>query len=75
MFNYLCISTITGRNASVSGDERYFDKQTWIEASSELEASREERAPKPSSGCPVHGGRAEATRPAPLLELPAGAQA
>src|SRR6185369_6334197 len=24
VFNYLCISTITGRNASVSGHERYF---------------------------------------------------
>jgi cytochrome b involved in lipid metabolism len=50
VFNYLCISTITGRNASVSGDQRYFSKQTWIEASAELHESRVERA---SSGCPM----------------------
>jgi hypothetical protein len=58
VFNYLCVSTITGRNASVSGHERYFARQTWIEASEELHQSRLERAP---SGCPYgHGGPAVA---------------
>lgn len=53
VFNYLCISTITGRNASVSGDERYFGKQTWVEASAELHDSRKERndSSQPASGC------------------------
>lgn len=56
VFNYLCISTITGRNASVSGDERYFGKQTWVEASDELQESRKERheASTPAGGCPFH---------------------
>jgi hypothetical protein len=55
VFNYLCISTITGRNASVSGDERYFGKQTWVEASTELHESRKERHDAaPPSGCPFH---------------------
>lgn len=65
VFNYLCISTITGRNASVSGEERYFSQQTWIEASAELHESRVERA---SSGCPMAGrrvARVENAAPAP----------
>jgi cytochrome b involved in lipid metabolism len=49
VFNYLCISTVTGRNASVSGDERYFERQTWVAASAELHESRSERTT--SSGC------------------------
>jgi hypothetical protein len=62
VFNYLCISTIVGRNASVSGHERYFGRQTWVEASTELHESRSERNPTspqcpvahtPKSGCPV----------------------
>ena len=54
VFNYLCISTVTGRNASVSGDERYFAKETWVEASAELHDSRKERndASSPPRGCP-----------------------
>lgn len=44
VFNFLCISTVTGRNASVSGDERYFERQTWVSASAELHESRNERA-------------------------------
>lgn len=74
VFNYLCISTITGRNASVSGDERYFNKQTWIEASAELHESRVERA---SSGCPMASRRVSgetdarsARPPASTRELP-----
>jgi predicted heme/steroid binding protein len=42
-FNYLCVSTITGRNASVSGHERYFSRQTWERAAQNLDASRGER--------------------------------
>jgi cytochrome b involved in lipid metabolism len=42
-FNYLCVSTITGRNASVSGHERYFSRQTWERAAQNLHASRVER--------------------------------
>jgi cytochrome b involved in lipid metabolism len=42
-FNYLCISTMTGRNASVSGHERYFSRQTWERAAQNLDASRAER--------------------------------
>lgn len=57
VFNYLCISTVTGRNASVSGDERYFGRQTWIEASSELHESRHERAAS-RGGCPMGHGPA-----------------
>lgn len=60
VFNYLCISTITGRNASVSGHERYFSRQTWVEATSELHESRAERASpttcpvtQAASGCPA----------------------
>ncbi|MFZ5897394.1 MAG: cytochrome b5 domain-containing protein [Myxococcota bacterium] len=49
VFNYLCVSTITGRNASVSGDERYFGEQTWVHASAELHESRIERG---SARCP-----------------------
>jgi hypothetical protein len=62
VFNYLCISTITGRNASVSGDERYFGKQTWVEASSELHESRKERhdPSRPPAGCPFHAPAASA---------------
>jgi hypothetical protein len=56
VFNYLCISTVTGRNASVSGDERYFSRQTWIEASAELHESRHERAAS-RGGCPMGHGR------------------
>jgi hypothetical protein len=52
VFNYLCISTIVGRNASVSGHERYFGRQTWVEASTELHESRSERNPT-SARCPV----------------------
>jgi hypothetical protein len=55
VFNYLCISTVTGRNASVSGDERYFARETWVEASAELHDSRKERndtSARPS-GCPA----------------------
>jgi cytochrome b involved in lipid metabolism len=60
VFNYLCISTVTGRNASVSGDERYFERQTWVAASAELHESRGERAA--SSGCPhAHGTAAHGT--------------
>ncbi len=42
-FSYLCVSTITGRNASVSGHERYFAKQTWERAAQNLNQSRIER--------------------------------
>jgi cytochrome b involved in lipid metabolism len=42
-FNYLCVSTVTGRNASVSGHERYFSRQTWERAAQNLDASRGER--------------------------------
>jgi predicted heme/steroid binding protein len=65
-FNYLCVSTITGRNASVSGHERYFSRQTWERAAQNLDASRAERLPPapeaepsaepvraPGSKCPV----------------------
>jgi hypothetical protein len=52
VFNYLCISTIVGRNASVSGHERYFGRQTWVDASTELHESRSERNPT-SAQCPV----------------------
>lgn len=45
-FNYLCVSTITGRNASVSGHERYFSRQTWERAAQNLHASRVERTPE-----------------------------
>jgi hypothetical protein len=57
-FNYLCISTITGRNASVSGHERYFSRQTWERAAQNLDAPRRERMPLPrpvgrrASPCP-----------------------
>jgi cytochrome b involved in lipid metabolism len=47
-FNYLCVSTITGRNASVSGHERYFSRQTWERAAQNLDASRAERMPRPA---------------------------
>jgi hypothetical protein len=67
VFNYLCISTVTGRNASVSGDERYFGRQTWIEASTELHESRHERAAS-RGGCPMGHGRAA---PAPTPGAPA----
>jgi hypothetical protein len=60
VFNYLCISTITGRNASVSGHERYFSRQTWVEATSELHESRAERA-SPTT-CPGRNLRADAQR-------------
>jgi cytochrome b involved in lipid metabolism len=62
VFNYLCISTITGRNASVSGDERYFGKQTWVEASTELHESRKERhdSARPPGGCPFRAPEAPA---------------
>lgn len=76
VFNYLCISTITGRNASVSGHERYFSRQTWIEASLELHESRAERSPR-SGGCPLgHVARTNPPTPrpgeqqAPSPELP-----
>jgi hypothetical protein len=75
VFNYLCISTITGRNASVSGHERYFSRQTWIEASLELHESRAERSAT-AAGCPMgHGppapapGAAQQQVPAPELPL------
>jgi cytochrome b involved in lipid metabolism len=77
VFNYLCVSTITGRNASVSGHERYFSRQTWIEASLELHESRAERSAT-AGGCPMgHGlrphapapGAAEQHLPAPELPL------
>jgi hypothetical protein len=76
VFNYLCISTITGRNASVSGHERYFSRQTWIEASLELHESRAERNAG-AVGCPMgHGRRTHAPAPSaaeqrvPAAELP-----
>ncbi len=47
-FNYLCVSTITGRNASVSGHERYFSRQTWERAAQNLHASRAERTAQSS---------------------------
>lgn len=65
VFNYLCISTVTGRNASVSGDERYFERQTWVAASAELHESRSER--RATSGCP-HGAH---RTPAPTAHRPA----
>jgi cytochrome b involved in lipid metabolism len=59
VFNYLCISTIAGRNASVSGHERYFSQQTWVQASLELHESRAERTPAAAAlaggGCPMSG--------------------
>ncbi len=72
VFNYLCISTITGRNASVSGHERYFSRQTWIEASLELHESAAERAAGVGV-CPMgHGSRAKEPAPsARAQQLPA----
>jgi hypothetical protein len=69
VFNYLCISTVTGRNASVSGDERYFGRQTWIDASAELHESRHERAAS-RGGCPMGHGSAPAVGPAPSASGP-----
>jgi hypothetical protein len=60
-FNYLCISTITGRNASVSGHERYFSRQTWERAAQNLDASRVERLPEPAAS----PAAASAMSPAP----------
>lgn len=59
-FSYLCVSTITGRNASVSGHERYFSRQTWERAAQNLDESRRERfaaaqgSSDRSSRCPFH---------------------
>jgi cytochrome b involved in lipid metabolism len=62
VFNYLCVSTITGRNASVSGDERYFSRQTWVSASAELHDSRAERN-SGAARCPFVETRKNACAP------------
>ncbi len=68
VFNYLCISTVTGRNASVSGDERYFERQTWVAASAELHESRTERAA--TSACPHAQASAATPRRPPAKPEP-----
>jgi hypothetical protein len=66
VFNYLCVSTITGRNASVSGDERYFSRQTWVSASAELHDSRAERNAG-AARCPFGATRTEACPVGPAV--------
>ena len=80
VFNYLCVSTITGRNASVSGDERYFSRQTWVSASAELHDSRAERnsaaagcpfVETQTNACPIGGGGTRETAPRASSPAPA----
>lgn len=88
-FNYLCVSTITGRNASVSGHERYFSRQTWERAAQNLDESRSERfvtdaapagrEPPPASStwarpAPAAGSASEASARCPF-HVPAASSA
>ena len=43
VFNYLGVATLSGRNQSTSGHERYISSETWIEVSNELKISILER--------------------------------
>ncbi|HTV22770.1 MAG TPA: cytochrome b5 domain-containing protein [Polyangiaceae bacterium] len=71
-FNYLCVSTITGRNASVSGHERYFSRQTWERAAQNLDASRGERFETEAKDPDIEPPPASSTwaRPTPLAAAP-----
>lgn len=43
VFNYLAIATLSGRNQSTSGHERYISSETWIEVCNHLKIAMEER--------------------------------
>jgi hypothetical protein len=42
-FNYLCVSTMVGRNQSISGHNQYIRTESWKEACEELKITACER--------------------------------